>query len=300
MSADHKPDAEEPKIVPGVPGRAFVPFDTIGGPIQECVLPLVAIVDDVVYPVGTAFAIHPEGILMTAAHVLEYAASFARPIRRADGTTYLHYELYALYMSDQQSSPLALFGGPLPVDKVWAAAEHDVAVTLARLPYNAETRQKLRLRTARLRPRPPKVGDHIAAFGYRAMEASRILERRVTYKQETAISTATVTEVFDETRDRGAANFPCFHVDARFDHGMSGGPIFEESGAVCGIVSRGMFPDLSLGASLWPALGMSIDISIDDQPMTITLYELARRRMLDVDASFESVSLTESGVSIRY
>lgn len=277
-----------------------MPFDTVGGPIQECVLPLVTIVADEVYPVGTAFAIHPEGLLMTAAHVLKCAASLARPAQGADGTSYLHYELNALYMSAQQSRTPSLFGGPLPVSKLWTSSEHDVAIAFARLPRNIETGEKLRLRVVRLRPRPPKVEDHIAAIGYRAMEASRIVEGCVTYKQETAISTASVTEVFDIVRDRCAANFPCFHVDARFDRGMSGGPIFDEDGAVCGVVSRGMFPNLSLGASLWPALGLKLEISVEDQPGTLTLYELARRGMVEVDSSFESVWLTEDGIAIRY
>ncbi|MBI4685821.1 MAG: trypsin-like peptidase domain-containing protein [Nitrospirae bacterium] len=305
MTEESNSEVRKREAIQEIPAKAFVPFNSVGGPLQECIFPLVAIVADAVYPVGSAFAIHPDGLLMTSAHVLEYAESFAELRRRADGTSYRHYELHALYVSAKLATPPFLFGGQMPVDRIWAVKEHDIALALARLPQNVETGQKFRFRIVRLRPCPPKVGDPILAVGYHMMEASRIVDGKVDYKQETATSTAEVTEVFDVTRDRCLANFPCFHVNARFDPGMSGGPIFDSQGTVCGVVSRGMSPDekgeyLSLGASIWPALGMKLDINIDKQAETLTLYELARRRLLDVDKSIESVFLTENGVGIRY
>ena len=38
--------------------------------------------------------------------------------------------------------------------------------------------------------------------------------------------------------------FPCYHVGARFDAGMSGGPVFDEYGSLCGLVCA------SLGSGL--------------------------------------------------
>ena len=56
--------------------------------------------------------------------------------------------------------------------------------------------------------------------------------------------------------------FPCFRTSARFDHGMSGGPIFSQSGQVCGVIcsaikmadSDGTFT--SYGSLIAPALAL--------------------------------------------
>ena len=46
-----------------------------------------------------------------------------------------------------------------------------------------------------------------------------------------------VAEVFCEGRDTVLRNYPCFSIDARFDGGMSGGPVFSETGELSGLVA---------------------------------------------------------------
>jgi hypothetical protein len=60
--------------------------------------------------------------------------------------------------------------------------------------------------------------------------------------------------------------FPCFRTDARFDPGMSGGPVFNNStGHLCGVICSSMpgttndAGHLSYASSLWPVTGTQID-----------------------------------------
>jgi hypothetical protein len=55
-------------------------------------------------------------------------------------------------------------------------------------------------------------------------------------------------------------SFPCYEVNARFDHGMSGGLVVDESGALCGLICAslpGRTPEeeaVSHVTTLWPML----------------------------------------------
>lgn len=59
-----------------------------------------------------------------------------------------------------------------------------------------------------------------------------------------------------------------FMVNARFDGGMSGGPIFSDSGNLCGIISTNFSLHeqgqecISYGATLWPIMGTPLDIDM--------------------------------------
>jgi hypothetical protein len=290
-------------VIQSVPGEgAFEPFNKVGGPLQEGVMPLIAMVNGEVFPVGTAFAVHPYGLLMTAAHVLEYAAA----LPKKHGVS--GYGLYALYMREKEGGGPELFGGPLPVDRIWADTAHDVALVWAPVPYNDETKEHLRLRVSRLRPRPLAEGEHLIAVGYHGMnERIPIVDGVVEYAQQTAIATGRVLDSYPygHGRDRVLAPFPCFHTDARFEPAMSGGPIAGEDGGVAAVVCRGLSEAdhsqgyLSLGASIWPAFGIPIEMpdGINGWKAT-TLYELAKAGLVDVDSSL--AGLTVEGRSVTF
>ena len=75
-------------------------------------------------------------------------------------------------------------------------------------------------------------------------------------------SSGIVTQVFEEYRDTSFLHFPCFEIDARFDGGMSGGPVFNSVGHCCGVVCASLpLPDgehVSYASTLWPALGNTL------------------------------------------
>lgn len=87
----------------------------------------------------------------------------------------------------------------------------------------------------------------------------------VTIARKGSTSVGTVVEIHDERRDNFSITWPCFRVNARFDGGMSGGPVFNEAGELCGLVCACMPPGepggdhVSYVTSLWPMLAIELD-----------------------------------------
>ena len=75
---------------------------------------------------------------------------------------------------------------------------------------------------------------------------------------EPMASVGVVREVFKWQRDYSHLRWPCYQVSARFDGGMSGGPVFDETGCLCGIVCSNVAGShidnepLSYVTTLWP------------------------------------------------
>ena len=68
-----------------------------------------------------------------------------------------------------------------------------------------------------------------------------------------------VVAIHHAGRDRGFCSFPCFEMSARTEPGMSGGPLFDEDGRLCGLVfggglSRQDGTAIRYGTLLWPLL----------------------------------------------
>ncbi len=70
-------------------------------------------------------------------------------------------------------------------------------------------------------------------------------------------SIGVVRDIFEMRRDQHLP-FPCYQVSARFDGGMSGGPVFDETGSLCGLVCSNIDSShlegepISYVTTLWP------------------------------------------------
>lgn len=287
---------------------SFNPFDEFGGPSQQCVLPLVAKVDDSLFPVGTGFVINSDGLFVTAAHVLTEAhAKAVRRQNQEDTQYYDHLEFYAIYVS-QEPIPGTnhTVGGLLPIDYAWIPNELDIGFGWLRLPRRVPENTLLHTYSVRIRPAIPKIGDKITALGYYKMTGAFKMGEPaiIEYALETAISQGTIQEVYPTYRDKGMLSFPCFQTDARFDHGMSGGPIFDEHGNVCGVVCSGLnsFKEtsvedtnefISYGSLIWPIFGCHIDIAKQpgSPPEKTLLYDLAHEGHIITDDTLNYVQV---------
>ena len=62
---------------------------------------------------------------------------------------------------------------------------------------------------------------------------------------------------------------------------MSGGPVFNEAGLLCGLVTTGMAtedePPISYVALIWPALGTLIDFGVAGATELLSFHELGKR-----------------------
>jgi hypothetical protein len=96
----------------------------------------------------------------------------------------------------------------------------------------------------------------------------------IEYTTNPYTASGVVEEVHDERRDSYRLPFPCFRTNARFDRGMSGGPVFSEEGYLCGIICSSMPPELgnedgehvSYVASLWPSMGIVVAYDREGYP----------------------------------
>lgn len=126
------------------------------------------------------------------------------------------------------------------VTRLWSSGHTDI-IAFRLTPISAEA-QRYTFRHLTLDLLPPAVGEKITAFGYHGNEvevADKLIELRV----EAGTSHGTVLEVHDDLRDRARLRFPCFRTNARFEGGMSGGPVFNGAGHVCGIDLLGPPPE---------------------------------------------------------
>lgn len=120
-----------------------------------------------------------------------------------------------------------------------------------------------------INPFAPEVGERVAAFGYRhgRVRVSNNAQgsHHVDLDDEPITSVGVIRQIFEWGRDRVMLPFPCYRVSARFDGGMSGGPVFDETGCMCGIVCNNLDGShldgepVSHVTTLWPLFRLIVD-----------------------------------------
>lgn len=101
----------------------------------------------------------------------------------------------------------------------------------------------------RLRGWEPTIGEYVFAVGYPQLKPSENVgddELRGMVEDGMKGAYGRITRVFPDGRDSVNPS-PVFEVDADWQSGMSGGPVFNHLGEVVGIVSRSLAPDGASG-----------------------------------------------------
>jgi S1-C subfamily serine protease len=166
-----------------------------------------------------------------------------------------------------------------------------------------DLKQRTGLVLPRINALEPQRGATVAAFGYRLSKVSvDPTGQHTTVDDEAMTSTGTVRKIYPDGRDRTFMPYPCYQVSARFDAGMSGGPVIDESGALCGIVSSGIQAaddetgePISYAAILWPLFTMPMGAKhiTEHQEQTNSkdlLWERLRNAKIARDKSREKAS----------
>jgi hypothetical protein len=200
-------------------------------------------------------------LLITAKHVIEdYVYQFQRVdinVLRSRGATEMPAEFA---MQAIQLKAGGKGGAIWQVKEAFISPISDIAF-LGVMPVQGSPLK----RYAKLDFLPPAVGSRVTAFGYRKTRAEGTATE-VKWFYVPSHSSGIVKDIHHEARDSHFVNFPSIHTNARFDPGMSGGPIFNESGRLCAIISTGFSPDEvtgqtdSWGALIWPSLNTMLDI----------------------------------------
>ena len=112
--------------------------------------------------------------------------------------------------------------------------------------------------------RPVSKGTRIQAFGFAKTDVvldpgteGWVLEHAV------GASVGAVTDVFEGGKDRAKKPFPCFEMNIEIRGGMSGGPVVNAAGNMCGIISTSWTftepgPHSSSASLLRPALELRV------------------------------------------
>lgn len=213
-----------------------------------------------VHAQGTGIFVAPR-LVMTAKHIVEHfwnrLASRPRP---APGVAVsAPFAIQVLQFPGDAAVPAMWVG-----ERAWTSSATDAA--FLQVVPNGESGHAPWSGTPLLKPLPPEMGERVVGFGYPA-SSGRVTSLEpftVEWGLQGHTTVGQVTAVYPERRDRGLLNFPCFETNARFDGGMSGGPIFDASGRVCGLICAALNADAdgpftSYGAVLWPALLQTVD-----------------------------------------
>lgn len=284
---------------------SFKPLDDFGGPAQQCIFPLIMEVDGAFLPIGTGFVINPNGLFISASHVLLEAKKKATRKINEYGKFYDHFELHAIYVSNELHPNSDNFiGGPISVSHIWIPDHLDIGFGWLNLPKRISDGSPVLLSSVRIHPGLPAIGSRIAAIGYYEMEGYLSTENEplVNYATRTALASGTIQEIHPEYRDRGMLKFPCFRTNARFEPGMSGGPIFTEDGSVCGVVCAGekLIEQPSdyntYGSLIWPIFGCEIESANNSSTKLepILIYDLAREGHISTDETLEQIKVVKN------
>ncbi len=232
----------------------FFKATELESPITEHALVLVGGNDIETYALGSAVFIAAE-LAITAKHVVEEFWNRLGAGHRFEGGRPLEgqFSILAVQYPGASSDP-ALWR----VSFVWGARFTDIAF-LALTSANNLAERYAWDSTLKLNLLPPTLGERVVGFGYAAsaVEITEVGQMRLALHPST--TGGMVTAVFPEYRDRGMLKFPCFEINTHFVGGMSGGPLFNEAGELCGVIcaSRDGEP-IAYGATLWPAMGTVI------------------------------------------
>ena len=108
--------------------------------------------------------------------------------------------------------------------------------------------------------RLPKIGEQVTIFGFRSSEYifPRSTEPGAMFKANILVCTGKIVERYPSGRDRIMLPWPALEIACPSWGGMSGGPVFDNTGKVVGLLSSSFSTDDNLGPSyaslLFPAL----------------------------------------------
>lgn len=261
--------------------------------VNSAIVPVVVIGPGCFKYVGTAFNIAPDGLFVTARHVLEGREGAFYWQERYPGS---HIAVIWTGSGVRHDDVPDLLGGPIYVS-AWTKydePESDLALLRAGMLKDGEP---FTMPTVRLSTCLPKVGEKIAGVGYPkpTVESATQEQREVTLDHYLHVATGEIVEVFEEGRDRVMLPSAGFHTEAVFESGMSGGPVFNQDGYACGVISFGLapnedYPRYTSYASLALAL---YTLWLSDGQTKMTVYEMAEKGIVATDDRFDQLQYIE-------
>lgn len=245
-----------------MPNVRHAPFGQLADdhPVSAAVLSLMAHDNaGTGHPSGTAFFVAP-GLAVAAQHVLiDYWELFDNIEMNAETSRTLALPTGFSVLATQIINGRKVLWD---VGRMWTADPMDIAVLELQPHPGHAAPTDWALPT--LRFAPPKVGDPLWAVGFNSQQVSFQGDHGITWERSAAVAVGQVDEVHPVRRDSAFLNWPCARTNARFDGGMSGGPVIDEQGHIFGIVCSSLTASdhdeehASYASLLWPLLGLRV------------------------------------------
>ncbi len=272
---------------------------------NSSVVPIVVVTADAMYCVGTAFCISSLGLWVTARHVLDGRGGAIELKKQNEGSY-----LAILWVGSGTGHDVPeLLGGIVPIS---AITRHPVNLTdLALLRAH---RPNVEFPPLTLSAILPLVDMPIIGAGYPQLEITSDVtqgqQRFMNIEPNLHTSSGKVSQIFKNGRNKhidldgnfsGMLPTVCFETSARFDAGMSGGPVLNPNNVVCGVISTGL--EKGDDEAGWTSFASGTPYLFTMKMLygkeLITVYELAKRRYVPTDESFEQLRVTEGDGLIR-
>jgi S1-C subfamily serine protease len=289
----------------------FAPVDLtiFPSPLQMSVMPVVAYREGEIRMLGTCFAFTNNGLVLTARHVIDEALQITGWSADTPPVLQGGWHIGAIYTSEhpEKVAKNTVFGGILPARKLHLSPMLDLGVMYLSIPVFQPSNLPIRVPALQLSPGIPVEGETCIAIGYHAMMANNDVPHNISIAQSFSATHGLVKEIHYPLRDRFNLNFPCFQVAARYDPGMSGGPILNESGGVIGVVCSSFGADeegqhTSYGSLIGPSFGIQIDALVDGREQNLFLYDfvLGGAAVADESLSVSRITRTENSLMIDF
>ena len=228
-------------------------------PIERVTARLVAFGrNDEIFVSGSCVRV-ARNLYLTARHVL---ADFLERFGHEAGEA--QFTVWAIHVYPGPEYPI------WALDRAWLSPHSDLAV-FHTMPYNDTAEGEQITQSVGINLTPPPVGSRIVGFGHHAPSGCIRLDaggkKHIEVNTDGTATVGEVRETHPVRRDSVRLTFPCFRVNARFDGGMSGGPVFTDNGRLCGVICSSLPASTegeehcSYAATLWPLMGLGIDVN---------------------------------------
>ncbi len=234
-----------------------------------------------------------KNLYVTAAHVIKDWIE-----KYGNNTNTQDLQVWAIHVSEG------------PIYSIWEADciffnfISDMAIIHTK-PYNDVAEDERNIACVEMHLFPPQVGEIVVGFGHYKPQQKISFDQHGTRHIEIdgpgAATVGVVKKVHNEKRDSVRLPFPCFQVNAQFDGGMSGGPVFNESGQLCGVICSNLPPSndneehVSYATTMWPLIATYLRISENgkETDKSYPLLDLAKRNIIKA-IGYECVEISGS------
>ena len=269
---ESKANSEQPIIFNPKPEAPFEPFliqDPFG--LRKAIVPVFKRgTNGDIYGMGTAFHVDGWGTFLTADHVIDFARERSNPastwasfsansngdhpvlflgIGLAFGMVNVPEEAFAVVEQiittmREKDDPLSSLQGRKEAENA-----SDLAVMSAVLQPKSQEPGSIPVRASGWYPR---VGETVFAIGFPELVCQQFDKQKLQEILREGMYGAygCITKIYPKGRDRSNPT-PVFEVDCHWEAGMSGGPVFNSSGEVVGLVSRSLLSCGNLPGAGW-------------------------------------------------